>query len=453
MKNNFSSQVKEIISLSREEALLLGNDFIGTEHLLLGLLREGNNKAVSALQSFNIDLRALRSEVEMAVKNNNGKGIANLIRIPLTEEAENVIRETVIEAKDLKNLTVESEHLLLSILKNKESKSARILHQHGADYDLFRNELAKEKNNQSGSIKLENDYPSNKKNIHAFWQIFLFEIKYRLKRPDTYLYFLVFFSITFLAFGFGNVPASDKTYVNAPIVLTKFFTIFSIFMMVVTAAIMGAPLYRDLEYNTHEYYLSYPITKNDYFWGRFFGSFFFVVIIGSSLVWGSLFGTLIGPKLGWLSANRVGPYHIINYLQPFLVYVVPNLLLTSSIFFGLVAYTRNVKVVYTGGVILYLGYMMSLFIFHNAQNKNIIFILDAFGFVPINLIERFLSPEQKNSLLISLQGQMLMNRIIWSSVGIAIILITYFRFSFIRFFVGRTDKKVQRTRSIKYLAF
>ena len=68
MDNNFSTQVKEIISFSREEALRLGNDFIGTEHLLLGLIREGDNTAVRILKSFNVDLYELRKEIEMAVK-------------------------------------------------------------------------------------------------------------------------------------------------------------------------------------------------------------------------------------------------------------------------------------------------------------------------------------------------------------------------------------------------
>jgi len=72
MDNNFSSQVKEIISYSREEALRLGNDFIGTEHLVLGLIREGENTAVKILKSLNIDLYELRKEIESAVKDKTG---------------------------------------------------------------------------------------------------------------------------------------------------------------------------------------------------------------------------------------------------------------------------------------------------------------------------------------------------------------------------------------------
>ena len=141
MDNNFSAQVKEIISYSREEAMRLGNDFIGTEHLLLGVLREGENTALKVLQNLNIDLYELRKEVEMAVKDKSGKNIQNINSLPLTRQAEKVIRVTVLEAKALKSPMVETEHLLLSILKNKENIATQILNQFDVDYDLFRNEL------------------------------------------------------------------------------------------------------------------------------------------------------------------------------------------------------------------------------------------------------------------------------------------------------------------------
>ena len=147
MDNNFSAQVKEIISYSREEALRLGNDFIGTEHLLLGVIREGENTALKVLQALNVDLYELRKEVEMAVKDKSGKNIQNINSLPLTRQAEKVIRVTVLEAKTLKSPTVETEHLLLSILKNKENIATQILNQFDVDYDLFRNELGSVKSN------------------------------------------------------------------------------------------------------------------------------------------------------------------------------------------------------------------------------------------------------------------------------------------------------------------
>ncbi|MEO8771789.1 MAG: ATP-dependent Clp protease ATP-binding subunit, partial [Ferruginibacter sp.] len=141
MDNNFSTQVKEIISYSREEALRLGNDFIGTEHLVLGLIRDGENTAIKILKSLNVDLYELRKEIEMAVKDKTGKNIANINSLPLTKQAEKVIRITVLEAKALKSSLVESEHLMLSILKNKENIATQILGQFDVDYDVFKNEL------------------------------------------------------------------------------------------------------------------------------------------------------------------------------------------------------------------------------------------------------------------------------------------------------------------------
>jgi len=166
MDNNFSTQVKEIISFSREEALRLGNDFIGTEHLLLGLIREGDNTAVRILKSFNIDLYELRKEIELAVKDKTGKNIANINSLPLTKQAEKVIRVTVLEAKALKSATVETEHLMLSILKNKENIATQILNQFDVDYDLFRQELGIVKSNDPRAEfqdENEDDFDEEKK--------------------------------------------------------------------------------------------------------------------------------------------------------------------------------------------------------------------------------------------------------------------------------------------------
>jgi ATP-dependent Clp protease ATP-binding subunit ClpC len=165
MDSNFSPKVKEIISYSREEALRLGNDFIGTEHLLLGLIREGDGLAVRVLQTMLVDLFELRKELEIAIKDKNNKPLANINSLPLTKQAEKVIRITVLEAKALKSATVETEHLMLSILKNKENVATQILHQYDVDYERFKNELSilqggnpkADYSNDPGSEEFEDD--------------------------------------------------------------------------------------------------------------------------------------------------------------------------------------------------------------------------------------------------------------------------------------------------------
>jgi ATP-dependent Clp protease ATP-binding subunit ClpC len=122
------------------------------------LIREGDNTAIRILKSFNVDLYELRKEIELAVKDKTGKNIANINSLPLTKQAEKVIRVTVLEAKALKSTTVETEHLMLSILKNKENIATQILNQFDVDYDLFRQELGIVKSNDVRSeYSEEND--------------------------------------------------------------------------------------------------------------------------------------------------------------------------------------------------------------------------------------------------------------------------------------------------------
>ena len=108
---------------------------------MLGLIRDQENTAIIVLKRLNVNLSELRKEIELAVKDKSGKNIANINSLPLTKQAEKVIRVTVLEAKALKSPMVETEHLLLSILKNKENIATQILNQFDVDYDLFRNEL------------------------------------------------------------------------------------------------------------------------------------------------------------------------------------------------------------------------------------------------------------------------------------------------------------------------
>ena len=106
--------MKEIISYSRDEAERLGNDYIGTEHLLLGLLRDEDNAAVRILKSFKVDIKEMQSRIELSVKSNKGHQNS----LPLNASAEQIIHGAVSEAKTLKSKKVEPEHLILSILNN-----------------------------------------------------------------------------------------------------------------------------------------------------------------------------------------------------------------------------------------------------------------------------------------------------------------------------------------------
>jgi ATP-dependent Clp protease ATP-binding subunit ClpC len=142
MEAKFSQEVKEVISYSREEALRLGHSYIGTEHLLLGLIREGDGMALKVLNSLDVDSVLLRKEIEDSIRdkastpNSDTNG-----SLPLTKQAEKVLKITVLEAKLFNSEIIGTEHLLLSILKNKDNIATRILTQNHINYDLFKAEL------------------------------------------------------------------------------------------------------------------------------------------------------------------------------------------------------------------------------------------------------------------------------------------------------------------------
>ena len=273
-----------------------------------------------------------------------------------------------------------------------------------------------------------------------FWEIFLFELKYRSKRPATYIYFLIFLLIALISVASGSTPASEKVMHNSPYVIAEANVFFSMLMMLVCSAIMGVPLYRDIEYGTKNYYLAYPITKPGYFWGRFLGSFLFVFLIGFSISIGMYLGSIIGPAFDWVPAERMGPNHFINYMQPYFTMALPSLFLASAIFFGLVAWFRDVKVIYSGSILLLIAYLLSNFLTRDIENKELVKLLDPFALNTLNLTTRFFTPAEQNSMLVSVDGLFLANRLIWSGIGLAILLITYYGFSFKRFF-GGTQKK------------
>lgn len=140
MDANFSARAKDVLSFSREEALRLGNDYLGVEHILLGILREGEGLAVKLLLEFQVDLSRIRQELETNLKETRVKNItAN--SIPLVRQAEKVLKITYLEAKLFKSAKVGTEHILLAILREENNIATKILNKFGVIYENVKEEL------------------------------------------------------------------------------------------------------------------------------------------------------------------------------------------------------------------------------------------------------------------------------------------------------------------------
>ncbi len=159
MEAKFSNRVKEVISLSREEALRLGHDYIGTEHLVLGMVREGEGVAVGVLKKLGVPLDELRNEIEKISKGTATHQIKNLANIPLTKASEKVLKITYLEAKIFKAQLIGTEHLLLSILRDQDNLGTQILNKFDVNYETVKEML--EYQNEGPMASQDTDDPDD----------------------------------------------------------------------------------------------------------------------------------------------------------------------------------------------------------------------------------------------------------------------------------------------------
>lgn len=140
MDSNFSNRVQDVIRLSREEAIRLGHDYIGTEHLLLGIIREGEGIAIKIFKNLGKDVSKIKKTIEETVRQTGAT--LTVGNIPLTKQAEKVLKITYLEAKIFKSDVIGTEHLLLSILREDDNLASQILQQFGISYEIVKEELS-----------------------------------------------------------------------------------------------------------------------------------------------------------------------------------------------------------------------------------------------------------------------------------------------------------------------
>ena len=163
MDDNFSSRVKDVITYSKEEAIRLGHDFIGTEHLLLGILRDGGGKAIKILTSLEIDLDFLRKKIEILSPPNPIMNFEENLRknLHLTRQAERALKTTFLEAKLFQGSSINTAHLLLCILRNENDPTTKLLEKLNLNYEIVKDqfkELISESNDGFEEISSSSTY-------------------------------------------------------------------------------------------------------------------------------------------------------------------------------------------------------------------------------------------------------------------------------------------------------
>ena len=138
MNNQFTQRVSDIIMYSKEEANRLRNSYIGPEHLLLGLIREGEGKAIEILFNLQINLQDIKNQLEAIVKNNAENDTTYDENISFNDKASKVLKLCILEAKLLRNIAADSEHILLAIMKVKDNAAFHVLESNGVTYEKIK---------------------------------------------------------------------------------------------------------------------------------------------------------------------------------------------------------------------------------------------------------------------------------------------------------------------------
>lgn len=293
-----------------------------------------------------------------------------------------------------------------------------------------------------------------------FFEIFKFELKYRSKRPATYIYFGILFLMGFLAMTTDIIRAGGANALvkeNAPAVLATMTMNMFLIIMFMASAVMGVAVLRDFEHKTESLMFSNPIKKRDYLFGRFAGSFVTMVFIASGLTIGFIvaeFWPGIGSWWPGREADKLLPFNAWYYWQPFFVVIVPNLFFTGVLFFASGSLSRNMLAVYTQGIGFFVLYRIARNFTGDLDNKLTAAIVDPMASSTIRYMTQYWTVAEQNALLLPLEGAFLWNRILWISLGIIGLAATYYGFSFnvVRtpwFFKKKKETTTEKTTSIK----
>jgi ABC-2 type transport system permease protein len=258
-----------------------------------------------------------------------------------------------------------------------------------------------------------------------FWEFFSFELKFRLKSVSTYVYFALWFFLSFLCIAAEDFldVGNDKVLLNGPFSTALLYILFSFFGMIVIAAIFGTSILRDFQRDTYQLLFTKPITKFAYLGGRWAGSLVTTVFCFSGLMFGEAAGTLAP----WADHTRILRGHFWWYLQPFLSITVVQIFFLGSLFFCIAALTRKLFIVYLQGVIFFLAYLIVRVVFAATNSLEHFWsaIFDPVGLRLFDSVTRYWTPVEKNTLLLPWSGVFLYNRLVWTGVGLISLVVVY----------------------------
>ncbi len=223
---------------------------------------------------------------------------------------------------------------------------------------------------------------------------------------------------------FGNV------WKNAPYVAQNWYAVFSLICILLTTAFLNTAAIRDFERQTSQIIFSKPVGKSAYYFGHFWGAMIITLIPMLGISVGMWAGVGLNSIFEWLDAERFGPFEINGHLMGLLVFVIPNTLFVGGILYAVAINTRSTLYSFVAATALLVGYIVASNLMRDIENEQLAVLLDPFGFQAFSSFTKYWTVDEKNTRAAALAGSLLLNRLIWSAVGMLALYTGYRLFHF-----------------------
>ncbi|WP_445956983.1 M1 family aminopeptidase [Yeosuana sp.] len=285
-----------------------------------------------------------------------------------------------------------------------------------------------------------------------FSTIYKHELKYWLKKPAFYIYTAIFLILSLFMsasaagiFDFITVTTGSSRIVNSPMGVIGLFNGLTTLIFFLFPSIIGLSIYRDYNSEMHTILYSYPFSKANYLFAKFLSGITVVTII--VLVIG--IGIYIGFRLPGTNQDIVGPFMLMAYVQAYLVYILPNVLLFGAIVFAVVTFTRNIAAGFITVVLILLVQGIVANLLADPENRLISSLLDPFGEQAANYYTRYWTVSEQNEMMLPFKGIVIYNRLIWLGIAAVIFGLVFRFFTFSQNAISFSFKKQKGERSTK----
>ncbi|MBT7816723.1 MAG: hypothetical protein HN566_08305, partial [Polaribacter sp.] len=285
-----------------------------------------------------------------------------------------------------------------------------------------------------------------------FSTIFKQELKYWFNRPAFYIYLSIFLCLSFFLSAataglFDSITATtgSSRIVNSPIGVNGLLNALTVFIFFLFPSIIGVSIYRDYKSEMHTILYSYPFTKSNYLFAKFFSG----IVVVSLIVLSISLGMIIGFRFPGTNPEIVGSFQIITYLKAYLIFILPNILLFGAIVFAVVTFSRNIAAGFITIIVLLFIQGVVESILSEPEQRGLLAILDPFGSGAVNYYTKYWTPSEQNELQLPIKEMIIYNRLLWLAVATLIFGLVYRFFTFSQNAISFSFKKSKGERMTK----